>query len=574
MKSGKPEIQRSYHDRRTLLADRGVNSIRNLLLLLLFISPFFMSLSTSTVWDANEAFYVQTPREMVDSGNWLIPEFNGNPRLNKPPLSYWLVAFFYQFLGVNIIWERLLMAVLASLSIFSTFQIGKLLYSPEAGLLGAGIFATTFRFLIVARRLMIDSLVLCAVLAAIALFLYWMKTRKNRYCLAAASVFGLAFLAKGPVGLFPLFFLGLYCLLPQNRWCLSAIPWIPSGILFLSTASSWFLAVGFFHGWDPVLSFFLSENIGRFVNEEFGPRRGPTYYFGVFLGDYLPWSIPFIAVLANKIKGSRELLREGWSFSASKNLPHGTLLLAAWILTYLLIFSFSHNKQEYYILPAYPAASIILGGIFSSRTDAGKIALPLAGIVMLALPPMIWFINRELFPGASLTWWLPAGAALLAAGCLLKREVLLSVLSMVFFYQAVFFTFSGPLEKYKPVAPLAEKIRKTASSPDFQAGYYRFTAPSLRLYLDRDIHELYDLEQAVLLLRKDQDAFLITDDEGLKELESALGDGIDVIAERKKFSSRLRVLVDHLKSGSSREDAWSRPVFLVSNRGNGPDSSP
>jgi len=163
---------------------------------------------------------------------------------------------------------------------------------------------------------------------------------------------------------------------------------------------------------------------------------------------------------------------------------------------------------------------------------------------------------------------------LLAAGCLLKREVLLSVLSMVFFYQAVFFTFSGPLEKYKPVAPLAEKIRKTASSPDFQAGYYRFTAPSLRFYLDRDIHELYDLEQAVLLLRKDQDAFLITDDEGLKELESALGDGIDVIAERKKFSSRLRVLVDHLKSGSSREDAWSRPVFLVSNRGNGPDSSP
>jgi len=178
MKSGKPEIQSSYHDQRPFLSDRGDNSIRNLLLLFLFISPFFMSLSTSTVWDANEAFYVQTPREMVDSGNWLIPEFNGNPRLNKPPLSYWLVAVFYQFLGVSILWERLLMAVLASLSIFSTFQIGKLLYSPEAGLLGAGIFATTFRFLIVSRRLMIDSLVLCAVLGAIALFLYWMKTRK------------------------------------------------------------------------------------------------------------------------------------------------------------------------------------------------------------------------------------------------------------------------------------------------------------------------------------------------------------------------------------------------------------
>ena len=215
--------------------------VRSILLLILFISPFFMAMSASTVWDSNEAFYVQTPREMVDSGDWLVPEFNGNPRLNKPPLSYWLVAVLYKLFGVNLFWERFLMALLAGISIFSTFFIGRILYSPEAAILGAGIFATTFRFLIVSRRLLIDSLVLCCILVAIALFLHWIKSRNQYACLLSALFFGLAFLAKGPVGLLPALFLGIYCLLPQNRWCLKAVPWKTAALVFLATASSWFI---------------------------------------------------------------------------------------------------------------------------------------------------------------------------------------------------------------------------------------------------------------------------------------------------------------------------------------------
>lgn len=566
MKSPKPDTWRIDPGRTRGSLGREGPGIRSLLLLVLFISPLFMSITASSVWDANEAFYAQTPREMVDSGDWLIPEFNGSPRLNKPPLSYWLVALCYKVLGVSILWERLLMAALGAVSVFSTFQIGKILYSLEAGLLGAGIFATTFRFLIVSRRLMIDSLVLCAVLVGIALFLYWMRSGRNRYCLASAFVFGLAFLAKGPVGLFPFLFLGIYCLLPQNRWCLAAIPWIPSGILFLATASSWFLAVGFFHGWDPVISFFMSENLGRFANEEFGPRRGYTYYFGVFMGDYLPWSIPFLGLLLHRIFRGEKPLTERKTYFSSETLPNGSLLMAAWIATYLLIFSLSYNKQEYYILPAYPAASILLGAAFSTGKKIGRWTLPLAGILMLGLFPLVWFISEELFPGAPITWWLPAGAALLAGACLLKREILLAALSMVFFYQAVFFTFSGPLEDYKPVAPLAEIIKTRASTPNFQAGYYLFTAPSLRFYMDRDIHEIYDLEKATRLLRNKDEAFLITSAAGKEELRSRLGERLFIVAEKRKFSSRLRVLIERFRNRSSREDAWSRPVFLVSNR--------
>ncbi len=76
--------------------------LRFWLLLSVFSLPLFVSLDTSSIWDANEAFYVQTPREMVESSNWLVPHFNGEPRLNKPPLSYWLVAGLYSLFGVSV----------------------------------------------------------------------------------------------------------------------------------------------------------------------------------------------------------------------------------------------------------------------------------------------------------------------------------------------------------------------------------------------------------------------------------------------------------------------------------------
>ena len=63
-----------------------------LVLLALAICPYFIDLGGSAIWDANEAFYVETPREMIERGDYVSPTFNYEPRLNKPVLSYWIVA--------------------------------------------------------------------------------------------------------------------------------------------------------------------------------------------------------------------------------------------------------------------------------------------------------------------------------------------------------------------------------------------------------------------------------------------------------------------------------------------------
>ena len=81
------------------------------LLLAAAIIPYFIGLGDSAIWDANEAFYVETPREMMERGDYVSPTFNYEPRFNKPVLSYWIVAAFYELLGVSVGVQRLPIAL-------------------------------------------------------------------------------------------------------------------------------------------------------------------------------------------------------------------------------------------------------------------------------------------------------------------------------------------------------------------------------------------------------------------------------------------------------------------------------
>src|SRR4029434_3029015 len=89
------------------------------LLLTLAIVPYFLDLGGSSIWDANEAFYVETPREMMEQRDYVTPTFNYEPRLNKPVLSYWIVAFFYRVFGVSVAVQRVPIALAALILILT-----------------------------------------------------------------------------------------------------------------------------------------------------------------------------------------------------------------------------------------------------------------------------------------------------------------------------------------------------------------------------------------------------------------------------------------------------------------------
>ena len=139
---------------------------RRLILTLLLagaISPYFIDLGGSAIWDANEAFYVETPREMIERGDYVSPTFNYEPRFNKPVLSYWIVAAFYALVGISAGVQRLAIALGAIVLIATAYVLCRIAEpqtdgrrSSDAPLWAALGLAVAPRLLMFARRIFID----------------------------------------------------------------------------------------------------------------------------------------------------------------------------------------------------------------------------------------------------------------------------------------------------------------------------------------------------------------------------------------------------------------------------------
>lgn len=524
--------------------------------LLLFSLPLFVALEDSSIWDANEAFYVETPRQMLERGDYLVPYFNGRPRLNKPPLSYWIVALFYRVFSVSLFWERFAMALLGAACILAVFWMGRLLWGETTALWGAGIFATTFRFLLLARRLFIEILMLGALLWGTVFYLNGLRQGSRRWFFLSALCFGLGVLAKGPVALLPLPLLLAYTFwLRRERW--SQIPWIGSALVLAAVSGSWFLWLGLERGWEPVRAFFLEENVGRFAYQEFGPRRGGGYYLGVFLGDFFPWSLLFPAALV-----------WGWKRWRSLRDRPALALLGLWVFSYLTFFSLSLNKQEYYILPAYPAAALWIAAAwrddpFPSWLRKGLSLLLAAAGIFLALLALTLFSPRPLL-------FLPFLLLGVAAAAFWRRRDFLLLVALSWFYLSGFACFLEPLEQYKPVRPLAETLLREverAGWSRYEAGYFRFTAPSLVFYLQRPIRELYSLDQACQLLDSDLPVYLLVEAGDFPALQRCTKRELQIVEARPKLYTTARTLI----RGMQREgfhhlrNSWAQEVYLVFN---------
>src|SRR5947207_12763883 len=116
-------------------------------ILALAVTPYFIRLGASSLWDSNEAFYAETPREMIEAGDYVHPTFNYRVRLNKPPLSYWIVVPFYKLFGISETSEVLPIVLAAMIMIATAFGLRRLWFSVDLGLLAAIGLATSPRFL-------------------------------------------------------------------------------------------------------------------------------------------------------------------------------------------------------------------------------------------------------------------------------------------------------------------------------------------------------------------------------------------------------------------------------------------
>jgi 4-amino-4-deoxy-L-arabinose transferase-like glycosyltransferase len=332
-------------------------------LLLLAALTFFAGLGRGAITDSDEAFYAESSREMVASGDWVTPYYNYEPRFQKPILYYWLTSTTYLATGATEMGARLWAAAAGVGLVLVTAACGRRWYDEATGLLAGAIVATNFGYFSIGRMALPDlPLTFCITLAIWAALVSTLEQERSarKFVILAALGLGLGFLMKGPVGIIiPVLVILPVLMIERRSIGLNPADIVIGFLIMLAVALPWYVVMWARHGNDYLQSFFVGDNLERFATDRFNDPRPWWYYVPVVAGGLLPWTplaLVWLGPITQFIRGRRSV---------------GTvdLRLLLWTALPLVFYSVSVGKQPRYVLPVLPPLAVLLAASIVERTQ-------------------------------------------------------------------------------------------------------------------------------------------------------------------------------------------------------------
>ena len=286
-----------------------------------------------------------TARQMAQGGRWLIPEFRDQPRLQKPPLMYWLVAGSFRIAGntISVPAARFPSAMAGIFLVVTTYWGGSILIGRQRAYIAALVAATSFMLIRHARLAETD--VTLALLTALATLSGYVALRRSSWAvwLVAGVFVGLGFLTKGPAALaIPLLTIVVYAAAQPSTRKMRHF-----GGILLAILVAALMAVP----WYAMIKIQDSAQIGLELRETFArpDHPGPLYfYFYALPKMMLPWGV-FIPFAILSVFRSRSVRHAGLKFAA------------IWFISSFAALSLTANKQDHYALLLLPQSALLVG---------------------------------------------------------------------------------------------------------------------------------------------------------------------------------------------------------------------
>ncbi len=350
--------------------------------LVLLLAARLLAMFLVPLTDSTEARYAEIARKMVETGNWITPQFDyGVPFWAKPPMHTWLSALGIEAFGPSPFAARLgiLVSAIATLAILwlwaSTFT------DRKTASIATLVAASSAVFFVSSAFVQTDMVLTLGVTASMAGFYGGIRgSRAWGWLFFLGLAIGL--LAKGPIAV-------ILSLLPIFVWVvwyrqwknLAHLPWIAGTVACLVLSVPWYVAAeiatpGFLH------YFLIGEHIQRFLQpgwkgDLYGAGRehfrGAIWLF--WIGAALPWSLS-LPVLAWR-------LRKGGAAQAEQAPLHLYLLLFA--ITPMVFFTAAANVLLAYVLPGIPAAALLAVLLWQRTGSSGARELTLGVAAMLLI---------------------------------------------------------------------------------------------------------------------------------------------------------------------------------------------
>jgi 4-amino-4-deoxy-L-arabinose transferase-like glycosyltransferase len=373
----------------------------------------------AAIQDSDEAFYAEAAREMVASGDWIVPHFNFEPRLQKPILYYWLTAATYVITGVSEAAARLWAAIAGIGLAVMAWAVGRRWFDTDTGLVAGLVAATGLGFVPMARQALPDvPLAFFTTVGVWAAFEAWRGpvATSRRWLVAAAAALGFGMLAKGPIAVVlagaALIVWFVWERARGTAWAQLRAPlgWVTvaAGLaVFLIVALPWFVAITDRLGLAYLARFFGEENLERFATDRYNERRSPLFYVPIMVFGLLPWSVFAACAWARCV---------AW-FGRRRPAGPDERRLVAWIGGPLAVLMASVGSQPRYVLPCLvPLAVLLARALVTSAVAARRsfvVCGSVAGGVLVLLGGIVW--RQEAVLLAAHPGWTAVGPVVLVA---------------------------------------------------------------------------------------------------------------------------------------------------------------
>lgn len=470
-----------------------------LALVLLCLALYLPGLFSMPPLDRDESRFAQASRQMLETRDFINIRFLDGPRNKKPAGIHWLQAASAAAAGGPQkagIWAYRLPSVIgAILAVITVFHLGRLLFSPAAGLIGAALMAATGALVAEANISKTDAVLLATVVAAqFAIARFYLHARgviESPPRPATVFMFWLALgagiLIKGPIMPMVILLTILSLSIADRDWSwlrgmrpLMGIPVAAAIVL------PWGLAI-------------LFETQGQFYRESVGADLIPKILGGVESHGFPPGF--YLALLSLTFWPASLFLwpaiRELWR----NRMTPAFRFLIAWVVPCWLVFEIVPTKLPHYVMPTYPAlalavAAVVLGLVpggfdrLSTRLLRGSAAL--WALVGLTAAGAVAIAPARLGPGVSVIEVVLAalGACLVLTGLyqawiLRPVKAVAAALAAAVILYGTALQLAGPrLEKVFLSPRIAEAVLNQGENlPVISVGY---AEPSLAFLLGTD----------------------------------------------------------------------------------------
>jgi 4-amino-4-deoxy-L-arabinose transferase len=342
-----------------------MNNTMKRYLLPLVISFYFLcyiiSLGVPGLFVPDETRYAEVPREMIASGDWVVPHINGLRYFEKPVFGYWIHAASILIFGENNFAVRLPSAISVGLSAFLLFLMVRIVKGSEnnekdyTAIVAPLIFLSCFGVFAIGNVAVLDNLFSFFLTATIGMLYFATEqhtgSSREKYLLILSGITcGLAFLTKGFLAFaIPVITIAPYLIWERRYRDLIRMCWLPILVAVLIVLP-WGILINMREP-DYWRFFFWNEHIRRFIENNAQHKESFWFFFKAAPGMFMPWTF----LIPAAVSGLMPLFNN--KYSQQNRILRFSI---CWLVLPFLFFSASGGKLLTYIIPCFPPFVILM----------------------------------------------------------------------------------------------------------------------------------------------------------------------------------------------------------------------